>query len=121
MEVIPVPIRKRIIKLYEENIPTKEIAERFGYCKAAVRRVRQHFRERGTLEPQLHLRGRKSQFTPEKREELANLLTERPDATLAELAQALSTNDTNVGRWLEQMKISLKKKRRRHRSRTAPT
>lgn len=37
--------------LYEQGKSTDEIAEFFGFCVAAVRRVRQQFKARGTLRP----------------------------------------------------------------------
>ena len=51
MRAIPIPIRKRILELYERGQSTREIAQFSGFCIAAVRRVRQQFRKRGTLEP----------------------------------------------------------------------
>ena len=53
MRAIPLPIRERIIHLYEHGKSTAEISELFGFCVAAVRRVRQQFTTRGTLETQL--------------------------------------------------------------------
>jgi transposase len=51
MQAIPVPLRKRIIELYEQGRSTQEIAQFSGFCVAAVRRVRQQFRQRGTWIP----------------------------------------------------------------------
>ena len=67
MRAIPVPVRERILRLYEQGKNTREIAEFAGFCVAAVRRVRQQFRARGTLEPQTHLCGRKTLLTPRAR------------------------------------------------------
>ena len=47
----PAMVRGRIIELYEADYSTSEIAEVFGVCESGVRRVRQHYRERGTLDP----------------------------------------------------------------------
>ena len=55
MRAIPVPVRERILKLYDDGETTAEIAELLGYCVAAVRRVRQQFQARGTLQPKTHL------------------------------------------------------------------
>lgn len=113
MEAIPVAVRKRIITLYDQGKKTRHIAEALGYCVAAVRRVRQHFKERGTLDPQTHLCGRTGFFTPERREHLRWLLVEKPDATLAELCAqmdrpvAVSTMDT----WVKALDVSFKKSR----------
>lgn len=45
----PAMVRRRIVELYDRDYSTGEIAEVFGVCESGVRRVRQHFRERGTL------------------------------------------------------------------------
>jgi transposase len=85
MKAIPVAIRERILKLYDQGQGTTEIDARFGYCVAVVRRVRQHFKARSTLEPQTHLSGRKTLLTAARKARLLQLLEQRPDATLAEL------------------------------------
>ena len=68
MKAIPVPVRERILKLYDQGQGTVEIAASFGYCVAAVRRGRQRFKERGTLEPQTHRCGRKTHLTESRKE-----------------------------------------------------
>ena len=65
MTPIPVPIRQRIVQLYDRGKSTREIAQFCGFCVAAVRRVRQQFRERRTLEPRTHRSGRRTLLTPE--------------------------------------------------------
>ena len=85
MRAIPVPVRERILHLYDQGKSTCEIAASLGYCVAAVRRVRQHFKARGTLEPQTHRCGRKTLLTARRRERLQRRVAEQPDATLAEL------------------------------------
>jgi transposase len=123
MEAIPVPVRKRIIKLYEQGQSTRHIAEALGYCVAAVRRVRQHFKARGTLEPQTHLCGRSGFFTPERQARLRQLVSEKPDATLAELCAlmdrpvAISTMDL----WLNKLGFSFKKSRCTPPNNSGPT
>src|SRR3974390_1215589 len=89
IRAIPVPLRKRILELYERGKSTREIAHFSGFCVAAVRRVRQQFRQRGSLEPQTHLCGRKTLLTAERQQRLQQLLAEQPDATLAELGARL--------------------------------
>src|ERR1700690_1406010 len=82
---IPIPIRKRILELYEGGKSTREIAQFSGFCIAAGRRGRQQVRERRPLEPQTHLCGRKTLLTEDRKQRLKDLLSEQPDATLAEL------------------------------------
>ena len=111
MEAIPVEVRKRIIVLYERGKQTGEIADGTGYCVAAVRRVRQHLRERGTLQPQTHRRGRKGTFTAERQQRLRDLVAQRPDATLEELIEAMAVTvaSSTMHRWLTRLGLTLKK------------
>ena len=107
MTPIPVQVRTRILALYADGKGTAAIADALGYCVSAVRRVRQHFRERGTLTPATHRCGRRGRFTPEVRAELQRLHDARADATLGELAAglaagplALDVAPATVDRWL---------------------
>lgn len=50
----PISIRKRILELYDRGKSTREIAQFWGFCVAAVRGVLQQYQERRTLEPQTH-------------------------------------------------------------------
>ena len=74
MRAIPIPLRKRILELYERGKSTREIAQFSGFCVAAVRRVRQQFRQRRTLEPRTHRCGRKTLLTEERKQRLRELL-----------------------------------------------
>ena len=121
MRAIPVPIRKRILELYERGKGTREIAQFSGFCVAAVRRVRQQFRQRGTLDPRTHGCGRKTLLTEERRQRLRELLAEQPDATLAELGGRLDhpfrTSTINLWLW----RLGWKFKKNSGRRRTRPT
>jgi transposase len=118
MKAIPVPVRERIVRLYEEGRGTEEIAAFCGYCVAAVRRVRQQFKERGTLEPQTHRCGRKTLLTPERQARLQQRIAEHPDATLAELgaAQDRPFGISTVDGWLRRLGLSRKKNAARRRA-----
>ena len=117
MEPIPVRTRERIIALYEEGEQTSEIAERTGYCPAAVRRVKQHLRERGTLRPLSGTPGPKGKLTDDVKARLGRLVASKPDATLAELRDALAAeaevaaSTSTVDRWLRKLGLSFKKSR----------
>lgn len=84
MRAIPVLIRKRIREPYEGSQLTRQIAQYSGFGLIAVRRVRQYFRERGTLEPRTQLCGCKTPLTEERKRRLEQMLSERPGATPAE-------------------------------------
>ncbi len=116
MKAIAVPVRERILKLYDQGKSTAEIAASFGYCVAAVRRVRQHFKARGTLEPQTHRCGRKPLLTEARKERLLRRLTRQPDATLAELGAQLGRPTSTIDLWLNRLGWSCKKNAARRRA-----
>jgi len=111
MTPIPVSVRRRILQLYERGKSTGEIAQFFGFCVAAVRRVRQQFRQRGTLQPRTHWSGRRTLLTKERKQRLQELLSEQPDATLAELGARMDRpfRTSTMDSWLRQMGWKYKK------------
>ena len=111
MRAILVPLRRRILELYKQGKSTRDIAQFSGFCVAAVRRVRQHFRQRRTLEPRTHLCGRKTLLTEERKQRLERLLSEQPDATLAELGASLDRpfRTSTVDLWLRRLGWKFKK------------
>ncbi len=116
MKAIPVPVRERIVHLYDQGKSTREIAASFGYCVAAVRRVRQHFKARGTLVPQTRRCGRKTLLTAARQARLKELLARRPDATLAELGTSLGRPTSTIDLWLNRLGWSRKKNAARRRA-----
>ncbi len=116
MKAIPVAIRERILQLYDQGKGTTEIAASFGYCVAAVRRIRQHFPERGTLQPQTHRCGRKTLLTDSRTARLLKLLEQRPDATLAELGAPLNRPTSTIDLWLTRLGWSCKENAARQRA-----
>lgn len=116
MQAIPVAVRERILQLYHLGKTTAELAASFGYCVAAVRRVRQHFRERGTLQPQTHRCGRKTLLTESRQKRLLGLLARRPDATLAELGAQFQRPTSTMDLWLTRLGWSCKKNATRRRA-----
>jgi len=118
MTPIPVPVRRRILELYQRGKSTREIAPLLGFCVAAVRRVRQQFRQRGTLEPRTHRSGRRTLLTLERKQRLEQLLGERPDATLAELGARLDRRfrTSTVDLWLRRLGWRYKKNSGRRRT-----
>jgi transposase len=118
MKAIPVPVRERIIQMYERGKSTVDIAALCGCCVAAVRRVRQQFRQRGSLQPQTHLCGRKTLLTAQRKEQLQKLVECQPDATLAELGGQLDRvfGTSTVDVWLRRMGLSCKKNAARRRA-----
>ena len=121
MRAIPIPIRRRILELYQTGRGTREIAQFSGFCIAAVRRVRQRFQERRTLDPRTYLCGRKTLLTAERKQRLRQLLSERPDPTLAELGAGLDRpfRTSTIDLWLRRLGWRFKKNSGRRRARTS--
>ena len=115
-------VRKRIVELYEQEYSTSEIAEVFGVCESGVRRVRQHFRERGTLEPLPRTCGRKPMMSAEVERRIREHIAARPDATRDEVRSALglSVSLQSISKWFKRLGLPLKKSRCTPRSRTGP-
>jgi len=118
MRAIPLPIRQRIIQLYEQGKSTRDLSEFFGFCVAAVRRVRQQFKRRGTLQPQTHLCGRKTLVTAGRKARLQQLVAAQPDATLAELGGRLDRpfGTSTIDLWLRKLGLTYKKNTARRRT-----
>jgi transposase len=120
-------LRQRIIDLYEQDKSTVEIAAALGTSASGTRRVRQHLRERGTVEPLRPGGGREPDEAHLRR--LAALVEQQPDATLAELRQQLHGADqagplvsvATVDRWCRRLGLRFKKSRTTPRSRIVMT
>jgi transposase len=121
MRAIPLPVRERIIHLYQQEKSTQEIAEFSGFCMAAVRRVRQQFKERGTLQAQTHLCGRKTLLNARRKALLRKLLEVKPDATLAELGERMDRpfGTSTIDLWVRKLGLSHKKDAFRRRAKPA--
>jgi transposase len=121
MRAIPVSARERILQLYEKGKSTREIADFFGFCVAAVRRVRQQFKERRTLEPRTHLCGRKTLLNSGRQARLEKLVADQPDATLAQLGARLDRpfRTSTVDLWLRKLGLTYKKNAVRRRAKPA--
>ena len=123
MEPIPMRMRERIVALYGQNKPTKEIAELMGTCRSGTRRIRQYLRERGTLEPQKGKTGYASGLTAEVEQRLRELVAAEPGVTRQTLRDRLdvTVDVRTIGRWLAKLGLVLKKSRSAPPSRTVPT
>jgi transposase len=119
----PAMVRRRIVELYDQDYSTGEIAEVFGVCESGVRRVRQHFRERGTLDPLPRTCGRKPVMTPAVERRVREHVAAHPDVTREELRSALGLGVSlqSISKWFKRLGLSLKKSRSTPRSKTDPT
>lgn len=120
-QAYPVQFRRLVLADCDAGLGTTATAHKFGVCPAWVRRLKQHRRERGgDIAPRT---GGGSRPTKIDRVKLAELVAARPDATLAELVDALGVAcvKSAVHKALRQLKLSYKKSRSMLPSRTART
>ena len=116
--------RAAVARVYDECGSSAEVAEQFGCSASWVRRLIQRRRERGTLGPGSSART-DDQRTYDDADEakIRELIRARPDATLAEVAQALAkpASLATVSRTLGRLDLPRKKSPRTPPSRTGPT
>jgi transposase len=113
MEAYPQKIRELVLGAYERGLPTAEIALKFEVSRSWARRVKQRLQEFNVREATQQKHGSDPKLGEAERQQLAELLEETPDSTLAELKEKLSTpvSISTICRTLIQMKLTLKKSR----------
>lgn len=113
-------LRQRVVRARDSGMPVAAVAARFEVSVAWVYRVLQRRRVTGSIEPrkQTKFRGRALSTAEEARLEF--LITARPDATLAELQQALPTRAALSTLWRTIDRLGLPVKKNGPRRRAAP-
>jgi transposase len=99
-------------------MPVAAVAGRFAVSVAWVYRLLQRRRETGSISPRQQTKFRGRTLSSDEEARLAFLITVRPDATLAELQQALPTRAALSTLWraIDRMRITVKKNRTRRRA-----
>jgi transposase len=115
--------RRAVAKAYDECDSSIEAAEQTGCSESWVRRLIQRRRETGSLQPRPHHVPDNGKLDEQDLSRLAELIAQKPDMTLAELADALSNKVSvpTVWRATRKLGLVLKKSRCTPRSRTGPT
>ena len=99
---------------------SKDLATKYAVSRAWVDRLKQRRRETGEVTPRQQTKFRGRALTAHQEERLIVLITTRPDATLAELREALPTSAALSTLWraIDRRKLTVKKNGTRRR--TAP-
>ena len=117
-------LRRSVARMYDECGSSSEVAEQFNCSESWVRRLIQHRRQRGTLEP-LSTARHDDQRSYDDADERAirELIRRKPDATLAEVAEAIGkpAHAGTVSRTLTRLNLPRKKSPRTPPSRTGRT
>ena len=112
-------LRTRVLRDADAGLSSKELSDRYHVSRAWVDALKQRRRESGTVGPrqQTKFRGR---VLAGQEAHLAMLVTAKPDATLAELREALKTSAGLATIWRELDRLQLTVKKNTARRRTGP-
>ena len=115
--------RRAAARAYDDCGSSIEVAEQFACSESWVRRLIQRRRETGSLEPLAPKLPDNSKLDEQDLEELRRLITEKPDMTLGELAEALDHKASvpTIWRATQALDLPLKKRPGTPPSRTGPT
>jgi transposase len=115
-----VDLRSRVLKDADAGLASKELADRYHVSRAWVDALKQRRRETGSSAPrkQTKFRGR---VLAGQEPRLAALIAAQPDATLAELRDALPTAAalSTIWRAIDDLQLTVKKNGTRRRATTA--
>jgi len=106
-------LRERVVRACDQGWGSREqLAELFGVSTAWIRRLLQRRRETGSFAALPHAGGPAPKMDAARRERLAVLVTEQPDATLEELRDRLgaAVHRSTICRALARLGLPLKKK-----------
>ena len=90
MAAYSIDLRLRVLRDADAGLPSDELAEKYSVSRAWVDRLKQRRRETGEVAPRKQTRWR-TPILHAQLTELAALIREQPDRTLAELQEALRT------------------------------
>ena len=114
-------LRTRVLKDADAGLSSKELAKRYHVSRAWVDALKQRRRETGAFGPHKQTKFRRRVLAPADTDHLSALVAARPDATLAELREALRTAAglTTIWRALNQLDLTVKKNGLRRRTTAA--
>jgi transposase len=113
-------IRTRVLRDSDAGMPSKEVAAKYSVSRAWVDRVKQRRRETGEIAPRKPTKFRGRTLSHQQEVRLVALITARPDATLAELREALPTAAALSTLWRTIDRLGFGVKKNGIRRRTAP-
>lgn len=111
-------LRTRVLNDADAGLTSKQLAERYHVSRAWVDALKQRRRETGAFAPLKQTKFRRRVLAPADTHRLGVVVAARPDATLAELRDALRTSAglTTIWRALNQLDLTVKKNRPRRRA-----
>jgi transposase len=120
MAAYSLDLRKRVVRACDSGMPVAAVATRFDVSVAWVYRLMQRRRDTGSIEPRRQTTFRRRSLSADEEVRLVFLITVQPDATLAELQQALPTRAALSTLWRTIDRLGLTVKKNGVRRRAAP-
>jgi len=113
-------LRKRVLRAWDAGLDAESVAAKYEVSRAWVHRLVQRRRETGSIAPRTQTKFRQRVLAG-REDRLAALIAARPDATLAELREALPTSAawSTLWRTIDRMQLTVKKNRTRRRTASA--
>jgi transposase len=107
-------LRKRVLRAWDGGMDAEAVAAKYEVSRAWVHRLVQRRRETGSIAPRPQTKFR-SRVLDGQDDRLARLIAARPDATLAELKEALPTSAalSTIWRAIGRLQLTVKKNRTR--------
>jgi transposase len=120
MAAYSLDLRQRVVRAYDGGLAPAAVAARFEVSLAWVYRLVQRRRETGSIAPRPQTKFRRRSLSADEEVRLVALIVAQPDATLAELQQALPTRAALSTLWRTIDRLGLTVKKNGTRRRTAP-
>ena len=110
-------LRQRVARAWDRGEDAETIAAEYDVSRAWVNRLIQRRRETGSLAPRKQTKFRR-RVLADQEAKLSALIAAQPDATLAELRDALPTSAAVSTLWreIDRLKLTLKKNGARRRA-----
>ena len=89
MAAYSLDLRKRVVRAYDRGVAPAAVAAQFEVSLAWVYRLVQRRRDTGSIAPRPQTKFRRRSLSADEEVRLVALIVAQPDATLAELQQAL--------------------------------
>ena len=105
MAAYSMDLRQRVLRAWDSGMDAESVAAKYEVSRAWVHRLVQRRRETGAITPRKQTKFRRRSLSDHQEARLVALITAQPDATLAELRDALPTTAAlstlwrTIGRW----------------------
>ena len=120
MAAYSLDLRQRVLRAWDSGMDVYTVAAKYEVSRAWVHRLVQRRRETGSIAPRQQTKFRRRSLSPHQEERLVALVIARPDATLAELRDALPTTAALSTLWRTIGRLGFTVKKNGTRRRTAP-